>query len=553
MNPTQSKFVIDMVHHNPGEERFHTKFLAPTVLQEMGYNGQCFFLYDAAHLAIDWNHFDPGIIPKRSKAKKFQLKTYQRIKTFYKMTKQANLQVFCHMDMLILPKRVVKKYGRSICNEVGEVDIERPKTQEILKFMFDEIFSEFPELDGLIIRTGETYLHDAPYFQGDNPILGGEKKYFISLLNLLREHICEKHSKYCIYRTWAVSYPYIKLQNEPDFYEEITNEIPLHPKLIFSIKHTSLDFLRRNDFNQCLGSGYHPQIVEVQCGREYEGKGAHPDYICKGVIEGFEEYAIQMKPSEKKGLQDIVNSPLFKGIWTWTRGGGWRGPYIKNEFWCELNASVAIQWILCPSLTEETIFFNFLKSKGITGENTQLIREICLKSVEGIIRGQYSVKDEFNQFWARDHFICGPGDKATGTMIKSAVKSGAYSRMLEEKNEAEKIWTEIEDLSNKLNLKDKELEKFIQISCTYGLIKYKILSRAFAIMIWAEISVQNNAQILKQLIQEYRTYWVEWVKLYKNNIEVCSTLYKEKGFLDNKRNGIGHFLKNLEKNLKNKN
>ena len=44
-------------------------------------------------------------------------------------------------------------------------------------------------------------------------------------------------------------------------------------------------------FNPTLGIGRHRQIVEVQCQREYEGKGAYPNYVVKGVVEGFEENA----------------------------------------------------------------------------------------------------------------------------------------------------------------------------------------------------------------------------------------------------------------------
>ena len=51
-----------------------------------------------------------------------------------------------------------------------------------------------------------------------------------------------------------------------------------------------------------------------------------------GVINGFSE----MSPSLKKGLKDIVDSPLIRGLWTWSRGGGWWGPYIHgHELWYE--------------------------------------------------------------------------------------------------------------------------------------------------------------------------------------------------------------------------
>ena len=52
--------------------------------------------------------------------------------------------------------------------------------------------------------------------------------------------------------------------------------------------------------------------------------------VMDGVINGFSE----MTPSEKKGLKDIIDSPLIRGLYTWSRGGGWWGPYIHGqEFW----------------------------------------------------------------------------------------------------------------------------------------------------------------------------------------------------------------------------
>ena len=36
-----------------------------------------------------------------------------------------------------------------------------------------------------------------------------------------------------------------------------------------------------------------------------------------GVIDGFPEMGT------KVGLRDVVGKPQLKGLWTWTRGGGW--------------------------------------------------------------------------------------------------------------------------------------------------------------------------------------------------------------------------------------
>ena len=61
----------------------------------------------------------------------------------------------------------------------------------------------------------------------------------------------------------------------------------------------------------------------------------------QGIIDGFPE----MPFKNKRGLRDIVNNTLVKGLWTWTRGGGWWGPYIHGqEQWVDLHVLVLQQW-----------------------------------------------------------------------------------------------------------------------------------------------------------------------------------------------------------------
>ena len=68
-----------------------------------------------------------------------------------------------------------------------------------------------------------------------------------------------------------------------------------------------------------------------------------------GVINGFSE----MTPSLKKGLKDIIDSPLIRGLWTWSRGGGWWGPYIHgHELWYEMMTnSILFTTIILMHLT----------------------------------------------------------------------------------------------------------------------------------------------------------------------------------------------------------
>ena len=57
--------------------------------------------------------------------------------------------------------------------------------------MLEELFEIFPHLDGLVIRTGETYLNDVPYHTGNGPITNRISSH-VKLINLLRDEVCVK-------------------------------------------------------------------------------------------------------------------------------------------------------------------------------------------------------------------------------------------------------------------------------------------------------------------------------------------------------------------------
>lgn len=279
--------------------------------------------------------------------------------------KKTGLMTMSHIDLFVLPKLLVEKYSDEICDESGKISIWKEKTKEFHRKMFDEMFSKF-SVDGLIIRVGETYLHDTPFHVGNGALKYGnvefEKKTFIELINFLAEEVCNKHGKYLIIRTWDLFSD--KFHANEQYYLDITNHIEPLDKLFFSIKHTALDFWRNVKFNPCLGSGKHNQVVEVQSQREYEGKGAYPMYVMNGIINGFSENKI------KTGLKDIVNNRLIKGVYTWSRGGGWNGPYIKNEFWYDINFYILGQYFNNHNQSEEEILFKYTTEKmGMDEEN----------------------------------------------------------------------------------------------------------------------------------------------------------------------------------------
>jgi len=185
----------------------------------------------------------------------------------------------------------------------------------------------------------------------------------------------------------------------------VTNAIEPHPNLIFSIKHVQSDFLRLYPFNPNLGSGKHPQIVEISMNTAgVYGKNAHPYYIGQGVIDGWEENAwLNVFP---RHLKDISKSPILKGIWTWSRGDGWAGPYLTNELWVDINNNVFTEFYKTPNRSEEEIFYEVVKKRlGLEGEMAEKVRKIALLSASATMHGQATIYAHINDWWCRDEYI----------------------------------------------------------------------------------------------------------------------------------------------------
>jgi hypothetical protein len=482
------KYVLDMVHDNPGEAPFETSFRDPKVLKEFGYNGQVFKYWNCA---ADFHDFDPRLFRPGDRDLVWMAGLREKLAEQFGKAKRAGLKVYCHIDLFVLPVKLVQKYQGSLCDENGRISINAPLTLKIHRIMFDELFSLFPEVDGLIIRVGETYLYDTPFHTGNGPIRSSqyegsevpvsvEQERYVKLIDFLREEICVRHGKLLFFRTWDC-YP-DRFHASLPYYLSVTDRIPVHEKLFFSIKHTALDFWRYVRFNPCIGQGKHKQIVEVQCQREYEGKGAYPDYIMDGVINGFPE------TEHPEGLKDALKSGLVCGIFGWSRGGGWYGPYLKNEFWCRLNAAVLARWSNDTDQDEEIIFHAFARRElGLTEGDAAKLRLICSLSQQAVLYGRYCGPYDRTlhgklmptALWMRDDRL--GGLQQLEPVFKNLKSAGTLDEALKEKCKSVEIWEKILRLSGSLTSGNAELRNYLVTSSRYGHDLFQLVSAAWKI------------------------------------------------------------------------
>lgn len=497
-----AQVLLDMVHNNPGEAPFVSHYNDPAFLQQLGYHTKVYELFEGAQFGIDWSSVDPDIFAAGSPGRAWVDQKGAELDKLYAAAKQAGLSVYCHTDMIVFPKRLVEKFHLDHFK-----DISNPDTQKYLRAAIQQMFHRFPQLDGLVVRIGETYLQGAPYHTGGVENKSDPRKTIIPLMKLLREEVCDRLNKDVLFRAW------LSFDASIPAYQAVSEGVEPHPRLHIAVKHCEDDFHRGNPFSKVLGTGQHSQVVEVQCQREYEGKGAYPNYIAHGVIEGFEEHPGQ-------SIRKIWSNPLIVGMFTWSRGGGWKGPYITDELWCDLNVYVLSQWAQNPNRSEESIFNEFCRTVlKLSPSDTVTFRKLCLLSADAVYRGIRGTHNEISPWWTRDQYMGRP------PLPKEAAM---FAEFLQQKDESVKMWTQMIAYAGNIHFPDAAVKEYVEVSCRYGFGVYQIYRCGFHL---AALGLNGDKPQIAALIKQYDETWAEYRKL-KDEHPSCGTLYEDKAFKD---------------------
>ncbi|MDQ3514241.1 MAG: hypothetical protein M3462_11405, partial [Chloroflexota bacterium] len=204
-------------------------------------------------------------------------------------------------------------------------------------------FDAWPELDGLILRIGES---DGVDVHGD----------FTSRLSIRRPSearalldtllpLFEARDKTLVFRTWSLgAYPIGDLIWNPRTYDAVFGDIA-SPNLVVSMKYGDADFVRFVGLNSLFFHGPQRKLIELQCRREYEGMGEYPSFV--GWL--YAGYLAELRD----GGSDLA------GIWA-LQGGGWApfqrlAFYANASIWNELNADVAVNLLTGTSTVEEIV------------------------------------------------------------------------------------------------------------------------------------------------------------------------------------------------------
>lgn len=247
-----------------------------------------------------------------------------------------------------------------------------------------------------------------------------------------------------------------------------------------------------------------------------------------GVINSFGENA------NPKGLRDITDDPLICGIFTWTRGGGWFGPYPKNEFWCSLNAFVISQFANNPAQSEEEIFFRFTKEHmNLSPQSAKLFRKMCLLANTAVLKGRYI--ECYDRTLSEGIMPCGNwmrddrlgGLRQLGDIFEYLYNHDLLSDAVNEKLESVLLWREVSRIYERISVPDAELDGYIRTSIEYAEKLFYAIYRGWEAMAAGYRFEKTGADknTLADAISEFDKAWAEYQTLAGS--QYSSTLYKD--------------------------
>ncbi|MEM9418690.1 MAG: hypothetical protein AAGA25_06475, partial [Planctomycetota bacterium] len=223
-----------------------------------------------------------------------------------------------------------------------------PASDAAFKLSFDGLdamIRRWPDIAGIVLRFGDTDAQRLPHLVG-NDIYSphcprcsqfGRADRVVHVLKQAHQTVVEKYNKRLIARAWNVRPN--GMHDSAELVGRIADRLPGDPeddRFVLSFKFTQTDFWRYQPWNDAsLACSGRPIIYELQCQREFEGKGGLPNWQVPLWRDGYPETA---ERSLVRGLADASREANVVGLFAWVRGGGWGGPFVKDEAWIDANA-----------------------------------------------------------------------------------------------------------------------------------------------------------------------------------------------------------------------
>ncbi len=335
--------VLATILDNPGEPPAETRYRDLTELRKLGYTG--LVAYQSSGLS---GLMGPDCL-ENEEMRRWVGELYEQVEQLAGRASAAGLGLWLNYDAPALAQELVG--GGMSC--VRQPHCLCPASDEMLHRSgrcLEDLLARIDGVEGVVLRLGDTDAHRLDYLVGNDLYAPhcarcnrlGRTARLVRFIRYFYELVVQKLDRRLIVRGWNLRPG--GLHDDPDLCGRVMQQLPEDDRLILSFKFTHTDFWRYQNWNPAsLVCGDRPILYELQCQREYEGKGALPNYQAPLWAGGMPETA------EPMGLAQISRRVNLAGLWAWVRGGGWQGPYVNDETWIDANVYAAPQLAVDPS------------------------------------------------------------------------------------------------------------------------------------------------------------------------------------------------------------
>lgn len=325
---------------NPGEPAAETRYHDPRELKALGYNARV--IYETTALS---GVESPEVIAS-AEMRRWVANQFDRVGRTLGDARDAGLGVYLSYDTPVLARDVA---GRNLAalsckNRPETLCPASEQTQELSVRGLEALLQRWPDAEGVVLRFGDTDAGRLPHLLGNDLYTPhcprcsqfGRADRIVAVIERFHDLVVSRLGKRLIVRAWNVRPG--GLHDSEELTRRVVGRLPgdeADDRLVLSFKFTQTDFWRYQKWNTAsLACGRRPILYELQCQREFEGKGGLPNWQPPLWRDGYPETRDQTPVA---GLAQASQTVNLAGLWAWVRGGGWGGPFITNETWIDAN------------------------------------------------------------------------------------------------------------------------------------------------------------------------------------------------------------------------
>lgn len=412
VSPVRVMLKLATLLDNPAEPGVQSIYHDPSHLKAMGYNAQVLYATTA------FSGIEQIETTRDAEVRRWLGHTADIIDERCSKAQQAGLGNYLFYDALVLPRMVVDMDpNRLTCRK--RKDMLCPGSSEAWDLSIAgcrAMLQRHRDADGIVLRLGDTDASRMPHLVGNDiyqphcPRCAaiGRAERLIAAIELFYDLVVRDLGKRLIVRAWNVRPG--GMHDDPELANRVAESLPGSPdddRLVLSFKFTHTDFWRYQQWNPAsLRCGDRPVIYELQCQREFEAKGAIPNWQAPLWQQGPSPEEItnnqatrvrgQSKPIEPDhqapiaGLAEVQKNVNLAGLWAWVRGGGWGGPFIREESWVDANVTLVPQLADNPELDTDAAAMVWVKDRlPVDDDAAAGVVEVLKASTEVVRKAMY--------------------------------------------------------------------------------------------------------------------------------------------------------------------